>query len=190
MSNFAGHLPVRYYLLLQSLLYQGSTDEPKSCQNLRPLNRADLLGPASLWIPGFESNSPIFTHSHHETIIKFCTGSLVTIKITFVKWIFWKEVCCLTHWPIKLKLKDVTEGFQNSLASGVSQWERRFCPEDQSEATRVKSFWNRPNEITNIWSIIWNVKFRSWIKIGGSTLHRGHDTFRWSAKVLELEIDI
>ena len=95
MSNFAGHLPVRYYLLRQSLLYQGSTDEHKSVQNLRPLNRPDVLGPASLLIPGFESNSPIFAHSHHETIIKFCTGSLVSIKITFIKWIFsWTRNTC------------------------------------------------------------------------------------------------
>ena len=108
MSNFAGHLPVRYYLLRQSLLYQGSTDEHKSVQNLRPLNRPDVLGPASLLIPGFESNSPIFAHSHHETIIKFCTGSLVSIKITFIKWIFWKKICCLTHRSVKLKLKNVT----------------------------------------------------------------------------------
>ena len=32
MANLAGHLPERYYLLRQSLLYQGSTDEHGSVQ--------------------------------------------------------------------------------------------------------------------------------------------------------------
>ena len=61
-------------------------------------------------------------------------------------------------------------------------------PKDQSEAAQRKSFWNRPNKISNIWNIIWNMEFRSGIEIGSSTLDRGHDTFLWSKKVLELEL--
>ena len=34
------------------------------------------------------------------------------------------------------------------------------------------------------------MEFRSWVKIRGSTLDRGHDTFFWSEKIFELEIYI